>query len=315
MSKYSVFFLLLIISCSHPKKELFQATLPISKPVTLLIEKEIAGSVFGNRLKQPFGLAIDFKGYIYISDAGNNRLVRFNSDFSSDREIGGYGSSPGLFDRPSFISFDNGLNLMVSDEGNRRLTRYNSQLNFVDELIFNDIDDPLKFGYPSGIAFTKYGEVWIADREKNRVAVFDNIGRFDQFLGDFGYPGGQLNSPEKIIKDSDDNFIVCDAGNARLVYYDSFGNFIKEIKNKLFVYPISVTEYNGNLWVLDGSNGRIYSLDKKGNILFEIGPNFPGSSKGLKEPSDIIFLPDRTLLISDTGNNRLLVLSIIYEEN
>jgi len=310
--KYSVFILLLFIACNRPPKPTQDFIRQSKIPEMIIVKKEIKGEILGNRLKQPFGLAIDFKGNIYVSDAGNNRLLRFDSDFKADYEIGGYGSQPGLLNNPSFLICDNGLNVIVSDEGNRRISRYNSQLNFVDETAFYDFDDPLKFGYPSGIAFTSYGELWVADREKNRIAVFNNVGKFEQFYGDYGYPGGQLSSPEKIIY-NDKNFIVCDAGNSRLVVYDNYGNYLKEINNEQFDYPMSAVFDNNHLWVLDGATGEIFYLAQNGKSLFTIGPSLPGNSIALNAPSDILILPDNRMLIADTGNDRLLVCSIIYE--
>lgn len=304
---------LVALSCGRPQRGSIEAPLPARRPLAIVVEKEISGVVLGDRLKEPFGLAVDFKGYIYVSDAGNNRLVRFKPDFTPDREIGGYGSAGGLLNRPSFLTFDNGLNLMVSEEGNRRVSRYNTRLNFVDELAFYDAHDPLKFGYPSGVAFSDYGETWVADREKGRVAIFDNIGRFNRFLGDFGYSGGQLSSPEEIVKDGDRGFVVCDAANGRLVVYDGFGNHVEEISASEFDYPVAAAVGAGNLWVLDGSTGKVFCLDGKGAIVFRAGPALPGGSISLKGPSDILFLSDDLLLLSDTGNNRLLVCRVLYE--
>ncbi len=48
-------------------------------------------------------------------------------------------------------------------------------------------------------------------------------------MGDFGYSGEQLTSPEKIIIDLQDNFVVCDAGAGRIVKYDMFGSFVEEV--------------------------------------------------------------------------------------
>ncbi len=234
-----IVLLLLQAACTKPGKDLLQQVPSGPQPVALLVEKQISGKILNSNLRRPLGLAKDARGNVYLADSGNDRLVRFKADLTPDREIGGYGGQTGLLNRPSFLALDNSLNLMVSDEGNRRVSRYNSQLSFVDALSFYDEDDPLKFGYPSGIAFTDYGEVWVADRDNNQIAIFNNVGKFDRFLGDYGYSGGQLASPEKIARDERGNFIVCDAGNARVVTYDSYGNFAREIEARQRQLPDS----------------------------------------------------------------------------
>jgi hypothetical protein len=305
------------LSCAKPKRPAGDERGPDTGPVPamIVVENVISGPVLNNRLQNPHGLAVDFQGRIYAVDAGNSRLVRFTPDLKPDREIGGYGGQAGLLDRPSFISFDNGLNLMVSDEGNRRISRFNSQLNFVDELSFYDDEDPLKFGYPSGLAFTEYGETWVADRDNNRIAVFSNVGRFDHFLGDFGYSGGQLSAPEKIIRLAGGEFVVCDAGNRRLVRYDRYGNYSMELELPEMDYPQAVAAEANRFWVLDSRGGRILCLDLNGNTFLEAGPALPGNSVALKRPSDMILLPPDRLLISDSGNNRILACRIVFEDN
>jgi len=284
------------------------------RPLMLLSERELSGQILGQRLRQPLGLAVDRRGALYLSDAGNNRIIRFEADFASHKEIGGYGSQPGLFDQPSFLVVDNDLNLIVSDAGNRRLARYNSRLNYVDEISLTDDEDPLKYGFASGVAVNEYGEVWMCDRENNRIAVFDNVGQFSRFIGEFGYSGGQLSNPEKIVYDSDEGFLVCDAGNSRIVVYDCFGNYARQIADEAFEYPVAVAlDSAHNLWVLDSSTGRVFCFSKSGEKLLETGPHLPGTDRVLASPSDIAMLPDGRLVISDAGNHRVLICRIVIE--
>ena len=302
------------LSCGGPDKRLMEMTASPSPPQLVLVERVISGPVLRTSLSKPYGLATDFRDNIIVVDAGNNRLVQFAPDLTPVRDIGGYGQQEGLLNRPTFVSFDNGLNLWVSDEGNRRVSRYNSQLNLVDELSFYDSDDPLKFGYPSGLAFTDYGEIWVADRNNNRIAIFSNVGQFDRFLGDIGYGGGQLKDPEKIVRLRSGDFIVCDAGNRRLVFYDRYGNHTDEIELPDSGYPRAVAESGKFLWVLDSGEGTLVCMNYRGEILYEAGPTITGDQTAVKDPSDLIALPDGRLLISDSGNNRILVCRIIYEE-
>ncbi|MFQ6008300.1 MAG: NHL repeat-containing protein [Candidatus Zixiibacteriota bacterium] len=306
-------FAFLFLSCSHPPKPSFSTDDNPALPAALVVEREISGMILGKPLRYPFGLAVDAGGRVYVSDAGNSRVIKFDPNLKPEREIGGYGAQEGLFDRPSYLTVDRELSLLVSDEGNRRICRYDSYLQFVEALPFYDSEDPLKFGYPSGIALTEYGEVWAADRERNRIVVYDNVGTFDRFVGDFGYPGGQVANPEKIIKDIRGNFIVCDGGNRRLVVYDEYGNFSSEITDESLQYPVAAVSENHHLWILDSASGKVYHFDSRGKKDFEAGPRLAGTLIDLKEPSDIVLLSSGRLIISDSGNNRLLVCRVIYE--
>ena len=306
--------LVFLASCGRPPKPEPPQSESLKTPVALLVEQEISGRVLGKSLLRPFGLATDARGAVYVCDAGNNRIVKFHPDMTPDVEIGGFGTNEGAFNRPSFIVVDYDLNLLVSDEGNRRICRYNSRLQFVEELAFYDDEDPLKFGYPSGVNLTDYGEVWVADGERDRIAVFNNVGAFDRFIGEFGYAGGQLLGPEKIVKNRRGGFIVCDAGNGRMVAYDEYGNFLREIKDNALDYPISAASENYGVWLLDGAMGKIYLFDGRGRKVFRAGPTLAGSDRALKEPSDVVILLDGRLMISDSGNNRLLICRVLFEE-
>jgi len=307
--------LILMIGCSKPPRETGESAV-MRAPVALLVEQVVDRSVLGLPLREPFGLAADHRGMVYVVDAGNNRLVRFASDMKADRETSGFGASGGLLDRPSFVTLDNDLNLFVSDAGNRRVCRFDAELNYVSEIELSDEDDPLMYGEPSGLALTDYGELWLADHDKSQLAVFDNIGGFDRVIGDFGYSGGQLAKPEKVLADPGrDAFIVCDAGNARLVTYDFYGNFDGQIKHPEFEYPIAATPGEiGGLWVLDNALGRVMLFDAAGRSVFATGPLLAGSNVSLKSPSDILSLRNDRLLIADTGNNRLVICRILYNE-
>ena len=170
-----------------------------------------------------------------------------------------------------------------------------------------DEEDPLKYGEASSVATTDFGELWVVDWEQGKIAVFDNSGRFESFVGDFGYTGGQLNRPEKILSDND-GFLVCDAGNSRLVQYDGYGNFSRQITNDLFQYPLAAARAGEDgWWVLDGETGQLFFLDSGWKSAFVTGPMLAGSNQPMKKPSDLVILSDGRLLISDSGNNRLLV--------
>lgn len=302
------------LGCS-PAANIREEKSAAAPPVAIVVLKEISGEILGDKLILPAGLASDFNGNIFVADVGNNRVIRFDHDLIPIDEIGGQGINEGLLDEPSFLHVDNGLNLIVAERGNRRLSRFDSRLNFVDVIFFDAFDDPTRFGFPSGVAVTDFGEIWVADHEKNRLVVFDNLGKFDRFAGDFGQSGGPLLRPEKIIIDDYGRILVCDAGNGRLMVYDEYGNFLHRIHVDGLEYPQAVATDGADLWLLDGHTGVLFYLDRGGHPLFRVGPAIAGSDKLLKQPSDIILLDDNRLLISDSGNNRLLLCRIIRDEH
>ena len=300
----------IIISCGGgPDFADEQANL--DPPAALLVEKVIEGPLFGVSLRSPWGIAVAADNSIYCVDRGNDRLIKFRNDLTPIGDEGGTGAAAGLLDRPGYITVDNELNVWVSDEGNQRINRFNSDLLFVDAVEFYDADDPLEFGTPSGLGVNQYGELWVADQEKNRIVAYTAAGAFDRFIADFGYQGGQLSGPEDITVSRRGHFFVADPGNRRIVTYDQYGNHIRTIRNEAMGLPVASAPDGSMIWILDSRDGVLYYCDRNGDILFSAGPVLAGDSRPLSKPSDVALLSDERLLISDTGSNRLVLCKII----
>lgn len=305
--------LLLAVGCAR-KVPVPTEVAAVPAPAGLLVVKDVSGSVLGRPLNRPFGIGQDHRGALYVADFGNDRLIRFHKNLEPIAEAGGFGMALGLLGDPTFLTFDNGLNLMISEESARRISRFDADLQFVDAIEFSDPDDPLKFGRPSGVSFTEYGEVWVADREQNRIAVFNNVGQFDRFVGDYGHAGGQLINPEKIVRGRNQRFYVCDSGNERVVIYDLYGNFVLAITDPRLSYPIACAPDGRGIWILDGGRGKLFLATQTGEIVFEAGPNLPGATGQLRQPADIAVIGTDSLLITDSGNNRILLCLVLFEK-
>ena len=78
--------LLVFLSCAgtgYPPQERMKALDKV--PVRLEFEQEISGRLLAYTLKRPSGLAFDISGNLFISDAGNHRLIKL------DRELKRFG--------------------------------------------------------------------------------------------------------------------------------------------------------------------------------------------------------------------------------
>lgn len=309
--------LILVFSSCAKQPSPDSETAPVAtQPIALLVDREISGTILHLPLRAPFGLAVDKQGAVYLVDSGNDRVILFNDKLEPVRDVGGHGNAPGLFDQPGFITLDNELNLYVADVGNRRVCRHNRRLEFVDQILLESDDDPFLLSRPTGLAVTNFGELWMCDEENNRIALFDNVGQFDRFVGDYGYAGGQLQAPQKIVRLHSRQFVVCDYNNGRLAYYDEYGNFDRALKPNPPLFPSAIARDSDNrIWSLDRDAGTIACIDSRGRSLIPPVEQLPGTDRAMQSPSDLIILNDGRLLISDTGNNRLLLCKIIQEES
>ncbi len=286
---------------------------PANIPAALVLERELVGRLIETPLRGPTGVAYDGADGLYISDTRNHRVLKVDTTFAVLDDAGGFGAQTGLFNRPMYLAVDFALNILVADYGNRRVARYNSHLEYVDQISLVDPEDPLRFGNPMSAAVTSFGETWVTDPERNEIIVFDQAGQFQRLIGDFGYSGGQVESPTKIILDRQRRFVVCDSDNGRLVRYDLDGNFIDELGDRRLGYPVGVTANRDGYWLIDQETAELILLDDYGEIVAVLPKMLTGSDKPLKQPSDLAAIGTDRLVIVDTGNNRVLLCRIVYE--
>ncbi|PWB69921.1 hypothetical protein C3F09_09955 [candidate division GN15 bacterium] len=302
----------LILACSRAALKHPVTDIGNSVPAAIVVERVLPTMMLDQDLRQPIGLACDSDGTIYVVDHGNDRVIKLTTDLLPVRDVGGRGPDLGLFDGPMYVTFDEGRGIVVSDSENRRLERFTSRLEASDQIKIDDPDDPLKFGQPSGVALTDDGSYRIADLLRNRLIELDNVGMFKKFLGDLGDRGGQLDAPQKVLVDKQQNVYVCDAGNARVVVYDKFDNLLRIISHDALSYPVAaVFDRTGNLWVIDQPTAQIFCFTHTGELLTDKPIQILGATPPFDKPSDMALLSDGRLLISDSGNNRLVVCNVI----
>ena len=282
-------------------------------PVALIMEKEYTGRGLQAALRRPTGVAYDGAGMLYLTDTQNHRILKLDTSLTLIDDAGGFGTDVGLLNRPMYVSIDFALNILVADYGNRRIARFNSHLEFVDAISMVDPEDPLRFGNPMSAAVTSFGETWVTDPERNEIVVFDHIGQFQRLIGNFGYSGGQVESPSKIILDDKRRFVVCDTENGRLVRYNIDGNYIDEPGERSLGTPVCVAQSSHGYWVVDQETSELILLNDHGDFVAALPQMLSGSTTPLSGPSDVASLGNDRLVIVDTGNNRVIICRVIFD--
>lgn len=125
---------------------------------------------------------------------------------------------------------------------------------------------------PRNMAIGPDDLVYVADSGNHRVQVFDQQGQFVRGWGTFGLEPGQFNEPWGLAVDQDYVY-VADTWNHRLQKFTLEGDLVTVI----------------------GESGSPSGDDEGGGLFFG--------------PRDVLIMPDGNLLVTDTGNHRLQLLS------
>jgi trimeric autotransporter adhesin len=256
------------------------------------------GPAAGAQLNNPFGLALDSAGNLYIADSGNN-VIREISGGAIVTVAGngthGFGGDNGpatsaLLNSPKGVAVDAAANLYIADTGNNRIRSVsagvistvagNGVLGFTGD---NGPAVNAQLNVPNGIALDAAGNLYIADYNNNCVrkvaaGVISTIAGKGTpgFSGDGGLATqAQLNLPYVVTVDSTGNLYIADFGNNRLrvvaangVIYTAAGNgtagFSGDNGSPLSAqlhFPSGIAfDTAGNLYFADYENNRVREL-------------------------------------------------------
>lgn len=121
-----------------------------------------------NFLKAPDDLVFDSKGMIYVADAGNKRIVKFDQHGLFMKQWGGGGKEQGKFATAHGLAIDGFDRIYVADRGNNRVQVFDTDGRFLAE--WTDA------GNPFGLLVTKNGMI-VADGDAHRLTLLDLTGK------------------------------------------------------------------------------------------------------------------------------------------
>ena len=168
-----------------PRHRLLDVDVPWCPPVTKF-------------LVQPYGIAVDANGNIYVTNVypagGGFNIVKFNGKGEYLSSFGLAGSGNGQFNYPVGIAIDSMGNIYVADTGNNRIQKFDKNGVYQSQFgSFGSGDGQLN--YPTGIAFDAAGDIYIADEGNDRVQKFNSEGVYQSQFGSYGQGDGQFFGP------------------------------------------------------------------------------------------------------------------------
>jgi hypothetical protein len=205
---------------------------------------------------------VDLYGNLYLLDAEHNTLRLYDKTGVLEREVGGPGWLDGQFDRPGGVWAHNGIDVYVADYGNHRIERFDRSLNFVSSFSTRESDNPdERFGYPTDMALSRLGELFICDSENRRIVKVDRFNKVERTFGGFGAGLGRLNAPTMVEVGPGDRVYVLDG--ARIAVFDAFGNFMRDLSGGVFSRPAALYANNDVIAVLDGWTLYLFDADER----------------------------------------------------
>lgn len=260
------------------------------------------------QLKQARALSVDLSGSIYVSDTGNNRILKFDKNGNLIKIVGGFGWDKEQFYSPYDILASSALDIFVADYNNHRIERYDKDLNYISSFYSNENwEQQFQFGYPKSVASSIHGELFLIDGENIRLLKLNSFGEPEMSFGDFAEGKGRLLQPVQIAISPDDKIYVSDSQANKIIVFDYFGNYLTEIGSNFLKEPQGIFFSTMKvLFVADQGNKRIVAFKPEGTLVATWSKITDGIGS-FQSPVDVVTYQRRIFVLD---NDRIFVFEL-----
>jgi len=255
-------------------------------------------------LSDHWGVAVNDRDEIALTEFGNHRVQLFSSDGTYLRSFGRQGDKQGEFNFPTGIAFDlKNENILVVDSDNHRIQLFSEQGEYLDQFgCYGKLDH--QFYLPHGLSLDSDGNVIVADRGNKVIKIFSPTGQFIRKIGSFKDPWHCVQYDNfLIVSDSDENSIKVFSREGDFLY--KFGK--KGEGDGEFNTPrcLSVNKA-GHLMVCDTWNHRVQVFEVTGKFITKFGRKGSGFGE-FDQPLSTAVLSDGRIAVCEFDNHRIQV--------
>jgi sugar lactone lactonase YvrE len=237
-------------------------------------------TVASKGLNGPFGVAVDGAGDVFITDNGNNRVVKVPAAGGAQTTVG-----TGL-NQPYGVAVDGAGDVFIADVGNNHVVEIPAG-GGAQTTVGTGLNQPY------GVAVDGAGDVFITDMGHNRVLEVPAGGGAQTTVGT------GLHEPFGVAVDGAGDVFIADTFNNRVVEVPAGGGAQTTVDSGLN-YPAGVAvDGAGDVFIADSNNSRVVEIPAGGGAQTTLG-------SGLFVPVGVTVDGAGDVFIADHGNNRLV---------
>ena len=253
----------------------------------------------------PWGIAVNEKNEIAVTDKDNHRIQVFSSKGTHLRSFGRKGDQQGEFNGPTGIAFHND-NIIVADTRNHRVQLFSDQGEYLGQFgRVGNLDHQLK--NPHGLSINSDGNIIVAESPNKLIKIFSNCGQFLRKIG----TTGSFTFPFHCIQQGG-YFLVSDSREHCIKVFNMEGKYLHQFgkkgdgKGELERPSCLSVDKVGNLIVCDVDNNRIQEFESNGKFVTQFGRK--GTKAGeFNWPVSTAILSDGRIVVSDFKNHRIQI--------
>jgi tripartite motif-containing protein 71 len=247
-----------------------------------------------NKYSTTLKIAIDKSDNIYISETGNQRIIKLDLNGNLLTELVIPENLDSGQEYPAAIAIDKEGTIYAS--GQTYIKQLTSDGKQIAEWGSNGTADG-RFCFPRGIASDSEGNIYIADEGNHRIQKYSADGKFILKWGKRGKEEGMFENPRDLAVAPNGHIYIVDSGNSRIQEFTLDGKFISSWNSDIdgsikMENPVSIAINSiGNIYVAF-NHYQICILDKNRKFQGVVG------STG-KEDDQYVFIEDIAINSSD----------------
>ncbi len=287
-----------------------------SSPPTLLQQWGATNMDDAGKYKEPWDVALDGAGNLYILDTSNNKVKKYNSSLTHLLTFGSLDWENGKFCFPTGIAVSSAGTIYVADTCNNRIQKFNSNGNWLKSWGSWGSGNG-EFKNPVGIALDGAENVYVVEESNHRVQKFTSNGDYVTQFGSWGTGNYQFRYPHAIAVDGNGSVFVTDDSEYTKKFSSSNGvtyNYVTRIGGpggeagtSWGLYGVEV-DGAGNVYITDEEH-RVQKFRKVNETTYTYQTQFgsPGLGDGqLNKPRGLAVNAAGTqVFVADTYNHKI----------